>query len=71
MFTQVIPLNQVQRLFSLFWRDGWNVIYRLILCIFNEHRADMLNDENEFQIQQRLKQSYAMKASQSKITQLD
>ena len=44
IFTQVIPLNQVQRFFSLFWKDGWLVIYRLVLSIFSEHIAGMLKD---------------------------
>lgn len=37
LFTQVIPLNQVQRFFVLFWEDGWLIIYRMILCIFEKH----------------------------------
>lgn len=36
LFTQVIPLSQVQRFFLLFWQDSWLVIYRLILCIFEK-----------------------------------
>ena len=36
LFTQVIPLSQVQRFFLLFWEDSWNLIYRLILCIFEK-----------------------------------
>lgn len=67
IFTQVVPLNQVQRLFSLFWRDGWLIIYRLILCIFLEQKAEMLYDETEYQIQQRLKNSNAMKSTVTKM----
>ena len=37
LFTQVIPLNQVQRFFALLWKDSWLIIYRMILCIFEKH----------------------------------
>ena len=54
-------------MFSLFWRDGWLIIYRLILCIFLEQKAEMLYDETEYQIQQRLKNSNAMKSTVTKM----
>lgn len=63
IFTQVIPLNHVQRFFSLFWKDGWLTIYRLILCIFNDHKEGMLCDDNEIEIQQRLQAIYAVRTS--------
>jgi len=37
LFTQVIPLSQVQRFFALFFQDGWLIMYRLILVIFEKN----------------------------------
>ena len=50
LFTQVIPLNQVQRFYTLFWQNGWVLIYRLVLSIFNEHKEGLLKDTNEIEI---------------------
>ena len=63
LFTQVIPLNQVQRFFALFWRDSWLVIYRLILCIFENHKNALCREQDLTSLQLLLKNSFAMRAS--------
>ena len=68
LFAQVIPLSQIQRFYTLFWKNGWVLIYRLVLSIFNEHREGMLQDMNEIEIQQRLMESCAMRTAESGIS---
>lgn len=51
LFTQVIPLNQVQRFFVLFWEDDWLIIYRMILCIFEKHQEEMIKEQDPTTVQ--------------------
>jgi len=44
-------------------------VYRIILCIFQEHLEDLLNDRSCDEIQIRLNESYALKASRSILNQ--
>ena len=71
LFTQVIPLNQVQRFFELFWTDSWLIIYRMVLCIFEKHKAALCRETDPTSLQLHLKNSYAMRASQQMMNQSD
>ena len=71
LFTQVIPLNQVQRFFALFWEDSWLIIYRMVLCIFEKHKATLCRENDATMLQLHLKNSFAMRASQQIMTRDD
>ena len=68
LFTQVIPLSQVQRFFLLFWQDSWLMIYRLVLCIFEKQQAILCSEMDPTSLQLHLKNSFAMRASQQIIS---
>ena len=71
LFTQVIPLNQVQRFFALFFEDSWLIMYRMILCIFDKHKATLCREHDPTNLQLHLKNSFAMRASQQVMTHSD
>ena len=71
LFTQVIPLNQVQRFFALLWKDSWLIIYRMILCIFEKHKTMLCRETDPTSLQLLLKNSFAMRASRQLLDHND
>ena len=47
-------------MFTLFFKDDWSTIYRLILCIFKKNKDNILWEDCEGQISVNLKKNYGM-----------
>lgn len=71
LFTQCIPLSQVQRFYSMFWRLGWAAHYRVVLALLQDLQPGLFTDNSDLHVQMRIKNSFALKASQCMLSPAD